>query len=111
MSRSELDCKRDNIPRSAPRVLISLCCSPFSVTPAVGTLGIGDAVQVTVGFQPLKSGDYSASLVVRYDTGERWALHRALPASLKGEPFLSRKTDVAMGLKRETMIVFMVFAL
>ncbi|NXE03111.1 HYDIN protein, partial [Chaetorhynchus papuensis] len=36
--------------------------SPFSATPAVGTVGIDEAVQVTVGFQPLKSGDYSASL-------------------------------------------------
>ncbi|NXB03450.1 HYDIN protein, partial [Cnemophilus loriae] len=43
---------------------------PFSVIPAMGTLGIGDAVQVTVGFEPLKAGDYSASLVVHYDTGE-----------------------------------------
>lgn len=99
MSRSEPDCKRDNIPKSPPRVLISLCCSPFSVTPAVGTLDIGDAVQVTVEFQPLKTGDHSASLVVHYDTGEHWALHRALSASLKAEPFLSRKTDVAMGFR------------
>ncbi|NXY09427.1 HYDIN protein, partial [Pteruthius melanotis] len=44
--------------------------SPFSVIPAMGTLGIGDAMQVTVRFQPLKTGDYSASLVVCYDTGE-----------------------------------------
>ncbi|NWW71878.1 HYDIN protein, partial [Climacteris rufus] len=35
---------------------------PFSVTPAVGTLGIGDAMQVTVEFQPLHTGDHSASL-------------------------------------------------
>uniref|UniRef100_A0A663MTR8 HYDIN/VesB/CFA65-like Ig-like domain-containing protein n=1 Tax=Athene cunicularia TaxID=194338 RepID=A0A663MTR8_ATHCN len=44
--------------------------SPFSVEPSIGTLGIGDAVQVTVEFHPLKTGDHSGSLVVRYDTGE-----------------------------------------
>ncbi|KAI1235520.1 Hydrocephalus-inducing protein, partial [Lamprotornis superbus] len=44
--------------------------SPFSVIPAMGTLGIGDSMQVTVGFQPLKTGGHSASLTVHYDTGE-----------------------------------------
>ncbi|XP_074663573.1 hydrocephalus-inducing protein homolog [Strix aluco] len=42
--------------------------SPFSVDPSIGTLGIGDATQVTVEFHPLKTGDHSSSLVVRYDT-------------------------------------------
>ncbi|XP_066050989.1 hydrocephalus-inducing protein homolog [Chamaea fasciata] len=44
--------------------------SPFSVTPAMGVLDVGDTVQVTVEFQPLKTGDCSTSLVVHYDTGE-----------------------------------------
>ncbi|KAL2300220.1 hypothetical protein Nmel_012186 [Mimus melanotis] len=44
--------------------------SPFCVTPAMGTLGIGDSMQVTVGFLPLKTGGHSASLTVHYDTGE-----------------------------------------
>ncbi|XP_010082970.1 PREDICTED: hydrocephalus-inducing protein homolog [Pterocles gutturalis] len=44
--------------------------SPFSVDRSVGTLGIGDAMQVTVEFHPLKTGDHSSSLIVRYDTGE-----------------------------------------
>ncbi|NXA22511.1 HYDIN protein, partial [Ibidorhyncha struthersii] len=44
--------------------------SPFSVDPSVGTLGIGAAMQVTVEFHPLKTGDHSRSLVVHYDTGE-----------------------------------------
>ncbi|XP_059684686.1 hydrocephalus-inducing protein homolog [Gavia stellata] len=44
--------------------------SPFSVDPSVGTLGIGDAMQVTVEFHPLKTGHHSRSLVVHYDTGE-----------------------------------------
>ncbi|NWY49823.1 HYDIN protein, partial [Chionis minor] len=44
--------------------------SPFSVDPSIGTLGIGDTMQVTVEFHPLKTGDHSGSLVVHYDTGE-----------------------------------------
>ncbi|KAM6253129.1 hydrocephalus-inducing protein homolog [Porphyrio hochstetteri] len=44
--------------------------SPFSVDCSVGTLGIGDTVQVTVDFHPLKTGDHSGSLLVHYDTGE-----------------------------------------
>ncbi|NXI70129.1 HYDIN protein, partial [Anseranas semipalmata] len=44
--------------------------SPFSVDPSVGTLGIGDTMQVTVEFHPLKTGDHSRSLIVHYDTGE-----------------------------------------
>ncbi|XP_032556685.1 hydrocephalus-inducing protein homolog isoform X8 [Chiroxiphia lanceolata] len=44
--------------------------SPFSVTPTMGTLGIGDILQVTVVFHPLQTGDHSGSLVVHYDTGE-----------------------------------------
>uniref|UniRef100_A0A669QXT0 HYDIN axonemal central pair apparatus protein n=1 Tax=Phasianus colchicus TaxID=9054 RepID=A0A669QXT0_PHACC len=44
--------------------------SPFSVDPSIGTLGIGDTVQVTVEFHPLKTGDHGGSLVVHYDTGE-----------------------------------------
>ncbi|XP_027488776.1 hydrocephalus-inducing protein homolog, partial [Corapipo altera] len=42
--------------------------SPFSVTPTMGTLGIGDILQVTVEFHPLQTGDHSGSLVVHYDT-------------------------------------------
>ncbi|NXS60518.1 HYDIN protein, partial [Brachypteracias leptosomus] len=44
--------------------------SPFSVDPSIGTLGVGDTMQVTVEFHPLKTGDHSGSLVVHYDTGE-----------------------------------------
>ncbi|NXE09199.1 HYDIN protein, partial [Lophotis ruficrista] len=44
--------------------------SPFSADPSIGTLGIGDTMQVTVEFHPLKTGDHSGSLIVHYDTGE-----------------------------------------
>ncbi|NXC09514.1 HYDIN protein, partial [Orthonyx spaldingii] len=45
--------------------------SPFSVVPATGTLGVGDTMQVTVGFHPLKTGDHFAALEVCYDTGKK----------------------------------------
>ncbi|RLV97374.1 hypothetical protein DV515_00011824 [Chloebia gouldiae] len=60
--------------------------SPFSVIPATGALGVGDTMEVTVGFQPLKTGDCSASLVVHYDTGEdtHTGLHgRAVDAHIR----------------------------
>ncbi|XP_053843742.1 hydrocephalus-inducing protein homolog isoform X2 [Vidua macroura] len=60
--------------------------SPFSVLPAMGVLGVGDTMEVTVGFQPLKTGDCSASLVVHYDTGEdtHTSLHgRAVDAPIR----------------------------
>ncbi|KAM9374294.1 hydrocephalus-inducing protein homolog [Phaethornis superciliosus] len=44
--------------------------SPFSVSPSVGTLAIGDAMQITVEFHSQKTGEYSRSLIVHYDTGE-----------------------------------------
>ncbi|CAN8186584.1 unnamed protein product [Coccothraustes coccothraustes] len=66
--------------------------SPFFVIPATGTLDVGDSMQVTVEFQPLKSGDHSGSLVVHYDTGED------THTSLHG-----RAVDVHIGLDRNTV--------
>ncbi|XP_031978071.1 LOW QUALITY PROTEIN: hydrocephalus-inducing protein homolog [Corvus moneduloides] len=40
--------------------------SPFSVVPARGTLGIGETMEVTVKYQPLRTGDHDAPLVVCY---------------------------------------------
>ncbi|XP_063024389.1 hydrocephalus-inducing protein homolog [Melospiza melodia melodia] len=60
--------------------------SPFSVTPGMGTLDVGDAVEVAVEFRPLKTGDHSRSLVVHYDTGEdtHTSLHaRAVDAHIR----------------------------
>ncbi|XP_063024383.1 hydrocephalus-inducing protein homolog [Melospiza melodia melodia] len=66
--------------------------SPFSVTPAMGTLDVGDAVEVAVEFRPLKTGDHSGSLVVHYDTGED--THTSLHA---------RAVDAHIGLDRNTV--------
>ncbi|NWT76775.1 HYDIN protein, partial [Prunella himalayana] len=60
--------------------------SPFSVIPATGALRVGDTMQVTVRFEPLQTGDYSASLVVHYNTGENTytSLHaRAVDAHIR----------------------------
>uniref|UniRef100_A0A803TF57 HYDIN axonemal central pair apparatus protein n=1 Tax=Anolis carolinensis TaxID=28377 RepID=A0A803TF57_ANOCA len=43
---------------------------PFSVEPSTGTLGIKEAAQFTIDFQPEKSGNHCQDLVVHYDTGE-----------------------------------------
>uniref|UniRef100_A0A8C9ND37 HYDIN/VesB/CFA65-like Ig-like domain-containing protein n=1 Tax=Serinus canaria TaxID=9135 RepID=A0A8C9ND37_SERCA len=65
---------------------------PFSVIPATGTLDVGDSMQVTVEFQPKKSGDHSGSLVVHYDTGEE--THTSLHA---------RAVDALIGLDRNSV--------
>ncbi|XP_072551301.1 hydrocephalus-inducing protein homolog [Salminus brasiliensis] len=44
--------------------------SPFSVEPTVGTLGVGDIMQVTVDFLPRITGDHSQQLLLHYHTGE-----------------------------------------
>ncbi|KAM6324924.1 hydrocephalus-inducing protein homolog [Podargus strigoides] len=68
--------------------------SPFSVDPSTGTLGIGDAMQVTVEFHPLQTGDHCGSLRVHYDTGED------IHTSLYGEA-----EDVNIWLDRSSLSV------
>ncbi|EMP25540.1 Hydrocephalus-inducing protein like protein [Chelonia mydas] len=58
-----------NIGNREARYRISLQ-SPFSVEPCIGTLGVGETMQLTVEFQPLEIGDHSKDLIVHYDTGE-----------------------------------------
>ena len=43
---------------------------PFSVSPSFGILPVGENMQVTVDFQPLKCGEYKKELSVNYDTSE-----------------------------------------
>ncbi|XP_009078771.1 PREDICTED: hydrocephalus-inducing protein homolog, partial [Acanthisitta chloris] len=68
--------------------------SPFSVIPAVGTLSVGNTMQMTVEFHPLQTGDHSASLVVHYDTGED------IHTSLQGTA-----VNVHIGLDRNSVTV------
>nr|XP_012627881.1 hydrocephalus-inducing protein homolog isoform X3 [Microcebus murinus] len=44
---------------------------PFSVEPPVGTLNVGESMQLEVGFEPQSVGNHSARLVLCYDTGEK----------------------------------------
>ncbi|XP_077642560.1 hydrocephalus-inducing protein homolog [Lonchura striata] len=81
--------------------------SPFSVLPATGALAVGDAVQVTVGFQPLKTGDCSASLVVHYDTGEdtHTSLHgRAVDAHIRLDQYTVSFEKTYVSLSNHTAV-------
>ncbi|CAM4581517.1 unnamed protein product [Leuciscus chuanchicus] len=44
--------------------------SPFSVEPSVGTLDVGQSMQVTVEFLPKTTGDHSQVLLLHYHSGE-----------------------------------------
>uniref|UniRef100_A0A8C0I401 Abnormal spindle-like microcephaly-associated protein ASH domain-containing protein n=1 Tax=Balaenoptera musculus TaxID=9771 RepID=A0A8C0I401_BALMU len=43
---------------------------PFSVEPSVGTLNVGESMQLEVDFEPQTVGNHSEKLIVYYDTGE-----------------------------------------
>ncbi|XP_003791425.1 hydrocephalus-inducing protein homolog isoform X2 [Otolemur garnettii] len=44
---------------------------PFSVEPNVGTLNVGESMQLEVEFEPQSVGNHRARLIVCYDTGEK----------------------------------------
>ncbi|XP_077612463.1 hydrocephalus-inducing protein homolog [Crocuta crocuta] len=44
---------------------------PFSVEPSVGTLNVGESMQLEVDFEPQTVGNHSKRLIVHYDTGEK----------------------------------------
>ncbi|XP_073081517.1 hydrocephalus-inducing protein homolog [Manis javanica] len=44
---------------------------PFSVEPPVGTLSVGESMQLEVEFEPQTVGNHSKRLIVYYDTGEK----------------------------------------
>ncbi|XP_076989079.1 hydrocephalus-inducing protein homolog isoform X4 [Tamandua tetradactyla] len=46
-------------------------CRPFSVEPSVGTLNVGETMQLEVEFEPQTVGNHSERLIVDYDTGEK----------------------------------------
>ncbi|XP_033896012.3 hydrocephalus-inducing protein-like [Acipenser ruthenus] len=58
-----------NIGNSEARFTLSTQ-SPFCVEPSLGTLGVGESMQVIVDFLPKQTGDHSEDLVLHYDTGE-----------------------------------------
>ncbi|XP_014384628.1 PREDICTED: hydrocephalus-inducing protein homolog [Myotis brandtii] len=44
---------------------------PFSVEPSVGTLTVGESMQLEADFEPQTVGNHSQRLIVYYDTGEK----------------------------------------
>ncbi|XP_058135740.1 hydrocephalus-inducing protein homolog isoform X1 [Dasypus novemcinctus] len=46
-------------------------CRPFSVEPSIGTLNVGETMQLEVDFEPQTVGNHSEKLIVHYDTGEK----------------------------------------
>ncbi|XP_026975142.1 hydrocephalus-inducing protein homolog [Sagmatias obliquidens] len=44
---------------------------PFSVEPSIGTLNVGESMQLEVDFEPQTVGNHSEKLIVCYDTGEK----------------------------------------
>ncbi|XP_004431871.1 PREDICTED: hydrocephalus-inducing protein homolog [Ceratotherium simum simum] len=44
---------------------------PFSIEPSVGTLNVGESMQLEVEFEPQTVGNHSKRLIVYYDTGEK----------------------------------------
>ena len=53
-------------------------CRPFSVEPSVGTLSVGESVQLEVNFEPQTVGNHSKRLIVYYDTGMHYSLLKVL---------------------------------
>ena len=59
-----------NVGQSTARFSMATSSEAFSVEPNHGELEVGDAMQVTVDFQPSILGDIEGELCVSYDTGE-----------------------------------------
>ncbi|XP_051727085.1 hydrocephalus-inducing protein homolog [Ctenopharyngodon idella] len=69
-------------------------CSPFSVEPSVGTLDVGQSMQVTVEFLPKTTGDHSQVLLLHYHSGED------IQISLYGD-----STDINVGLDKNYVML------
>ncbi|XP_067276661.1 hydrocephalus-inducing protein homolog isoform X2 [Pseudorasbora parva] len=69
-------------------------CSPFSVAPSVGTLDVGQSMQVTVEFLPKITGDHSQVLLLHYHSGED------IQIILYGN-----STDINVGLDKNCVMV------
>lgn len=57
---------------------LHVCCRPFSVEPSVGTLNVGESMQLEVDFEPQTVGNHSEKLIVYYDTGMCYSLLKVL---------------------------------
>ncbi|XP_051512768.1 hydrocephalus-inducing protein homolog [Myxocyprinus asiaticus] len=69
-------------------------CNPFSVQPSIGTLDVGQSMQVTVEFLPKTTGDHSQDLLLHYHSGED------IHICLSGD-----STDINVGLDKNFVMV------
>ncbi|XP_062403912.1 hydrocephalus-inducing protein homolog [Sardina pilchardus] len=85
-------------------------CSPFSVDPPQGTLGVGESMQITVDFVPKITGDHTQELLLHYHTGEDVYISlygAATDANVRLErnSVLLEKTYISMANQRSVAIV------
>ncbi|KAF5907636.1 hydrocephalus-inducing protein, partial [Clarias magur] len=83
---------------------------PFSVEPSVGTLSVGDSMQVTVEFLPRTTGDYSQELLLHYHTGEDvyinlYGASTDINVMLDKNSLLMEKTYINMANQRTVAIL------
>ncbi|XP_053771126.1 hydrocephalus-inducing protein homolog isoform X8 [Desmodus rotundus] len=82
---------------------------PFSVEPSVGTLSVGESVQLEVNFEPQTVGNHSKRLIVYYDTGEKMfvSLYGAaidMNIRLDKNSLIFEKTYVSLATQRTVTI-------
>ncbi|XP_029109512.1 hydrocephalus-inducing protein homolog [Scleropages formosus] len=83
--------------------------SPFSVDPSLGTLKVGQSMQVTVEFLPKTTGDFTQDLVLQHHTGEDIyiSLYGAavdVNVQLDKNSIIMEKTYISMASQRSVII-------
>eukprot|EP00063_Salmo_salar_P029727 XP_014004562.1 PREDICTED: hydrocephalus-inducing protein homolog isoform X1 [Salmo salar] len=84
--------------------------SPFSVEPPLGTIGVGESMQVTVDFLPKTAGDHSQDLLLHYHTGEDvgislYGASADVNVRLDRNSVIVEKTYISMANQRSVSIV------
>ncbi|XP_035381538.1 hydrocephalus-inducing protein homolog [Electrophorus electricus] len=84
--------------------------SPFSVEPSVGTLGVGESMQMTIEFLPRTTGDHSQQLLLHYNTGEDvyvslYGASSDVNVRLDRNSVLLEKTYITMASERTVAIL------
>ncbi|KAM6223795.1 hydrocephalus-inducing protein homolog [Rhynchocyon petersi] len=82
---------------------------PFSVEPSVGTLNVGETMQLEVEFEPQTVGSHSERLIVRYDTGEKVAVSlygaaKDMNIRLDRNSLIIEKTYISLASQRTVTI-------
>ncbi|XP_076848184.1 hydrocephalus-inducing protein homolog isoform X3 [Brachyhypopomus gauderio] len=84
--------------------------SPFSVEPSVGTLGVGESMQITIEFLPRTTGNHSQLLLLHYNTGEDvyislYGASSDVNVRLDRNSVLLEKTFITMASERTVAIL------